>query len=125
MARNKNGNDNGGSEDTSTKVPSPMVELVKKADALMPSPKAKTPVPVLPANVQTVSSAQKARPMRRSMSTGEVPLRTFVRAVAVKDDQLAGFVHWCSKNKLEKNTMAAWKLVLDEYNVRPVASAQS
>lgn len=58
---------------------------------------------------------------RRGLVTGEVPLRTFVRAHSEKDDQLVGFATWCGKNGHTKYTMKRWRELLKEFQTRPVA----
>ena len=67
----------------------------------------------------TVSNAQRARLPRRGVATGDVPLATFVRSTATKDDQLSGFVAWCSVRKHERMSITKWGELLAAFHATP------
>jgi len=77
--------------------------------------------PAVPATITGTGVVQAgARPRRRGCATGEVPLRTFIRAAAEKDDQLVGFKAWISKTNHTKHTMSRWRELLAEFQTLPV-----
>lgn len=122
MARSRRNRD----EDSNTEVKEPApAELLEEGGPITAS-KVASPAPApAPAARKSSSSRVTDKPIlrrRQAAADGTVPLRTFVRAVETKDDQLAGFVAWCAKNGHAKHSMKEWRGVLENFQTTPVGN---
>ncbi|RPI81379.1 MAG: hypothetical protein EHM34_08715 [Nitrosopumilales archaeon] len=70
-----------------------------------------------------ISNSSTPKPMMSNPKPNELPIISFdvwAKTSGIKMDQLAGFRHYCNKNKLERLTIPDWHVEFSKFLRKPV-----